>query len=282
MENRSASKRRPRSTGSITASTPPRSCGGRRRARACWTNARWLRCRRGCWGSSGSQIEEITRGESSSVPAETADQLMDDIGYCIDVALKHASDPAGEHSRCSGNTRWTRSTGSGTGLLDREERACEGLLSRVRATRTPTVNEGYRILLDVTFPRYLRDWKVRRHPGDFVVLTEYPLAREVSESGIFGVRERLESLALGEPLLRPVRAGAGRPAARLGAPKPHLPRRGLCEPLYDHAPKPAARPPARPGGRGARAPGNAPGWRSGCAPSPPNSARRCCCGPRKA
>ena len=47
----------------------------------------------GLLGLLRSQIEEITRGESSSVPAETADQLMDDIGYCIDVALKHAPTP---------------------------------------------------------------------------------------------------------------------------------------------------------------------------------------------
>ena len=149
----------------------------------------------GLLGLLRSQIEEITRGESSSVPAETADQLMDDIGYCIDVALKHAPTPQ-ESLALLREHSMDALYRMGTGLLDREERACEGLLSRVRATRTPTVNEGYRILLDVTFPRYLRDWKVRRHPGDFVVLTEYPLAREVSESGIFGVRERLESLAL--------------------------------------------------------------------------------------
>lgn len=149
----------------------------------------------GLLGLLRSQIEEITRGESSSVPAETADQLMDDIGYCIDVALKHAPTPQ-ESLALLREHSMDALYRMGTGLLDREERACEGLLSRVRATRTPTVNEGYRILLDVTFPRYLRDWKVRRHPGDFVVLTEYPLAREVSASGIFGVRERLESLAL--------------------------------------------------------------------------------------
>ncbi|MCQ4895339.1 DUF6179 domain-containing protein [Anaerotruncus sp. DFI.9.16] len=149
----------------------------------------------GLLGLLRSQIEEITRGESSSVPAETADQLMDDIGYCIDVALKHAPTPQ-ESLALLREHSMDALYRMGTGLLDREERACEGLLSRVRATRTPTVNEGYRILLDVTFPQYLRDWKVRRHPGDFVVLTEYPLAREVSASGIFGVRERLESLAL--------------------------------------------------------------------------------------
>lgn len=149
----------------------------------------------GLLGLLRSQIEEITRGESSSVPAETADQLMDDIGYCIDVALKHAPTPQ-ESLALLREHSMDALYRMGTGLLDREEHACEGLLSRVRATRTPTVNEGYRILLDVTFPRYLRDWKVRRHPGDFVVLTEYPLAREVSASGIFGVRERLESLAL--------------------------------------------------------------------------------------
>ena len=149
----------------------------------------------GLLGLLRSQIEEITRGESSSVPAETADQLMDDIGYCIDVALKHAPTPQ-ESLALLREHSMDALYRMGTGLLDREERACEGLLSRVRATRTPTVNEGYRILLDVTFPRYRRDWKVRRHPGDFVVLTEYPLAREVSASGIFGVRERLESLAL--------------------------------------------------------------------------------------
>ena len=149
----------------------------------------------GLLGLLRSQIEEITRGESSSVPAETADQLMDDIGYCIDVALKHAPTPQ-ESLALLREHSMDALYRMGTGLLDREERACEGLLSRVRATRTPTVNEGYRILLDVTFPRYLRDWKVRRHPGDFVVLTEYPLAREVSASGIFGVRERLELLAL--------------------------------------------------------------------------------------
>ena len=145
----------------------------------------------GLLGLLRSQIEEITRGESSSVPAETADQLMDDIGYCIDVALKHAPTPQ-ESLALLREHSMDALYRMGTGLLDREERACEGLLSRVRATRTPTVNEGYRILLDVTFPQYLRDWKVRRHPGDFVVLTEYPLAREVSASGIFGVRERLE------------------------------------------------------------------------------------------
>ena len=149
----------------------------------------------GLLGLLRSQIEEITRGESSSVPAETADQLMDDIGYCIDVALKHAPTPQ-ESLALLREHSMDALYRMGTGLLDREEHACEGLLSRVRATRTPTVNEGYRILLDVTFPRYLRDWKVRRHPGDFVVLTEYPLAREGSASGIFGVRERLESLAL--------------------------------------------------------------------------------------
>ena len=133
----------------------------------------------GLLGLLRSQIEEITRGESSSVPAETADQLMDDIGYCIDVALKHAPTPQ-ESLALLREHSMDALYRMGTGLLDREERACEGLLSRVRATRTPTVNEGYRILLDVTFPQYLRDWKVRRHPGDFVVLTEYPLAREVS------------------------------------------------------------------------------------------------------
>lgn len=149
----------------------------------------------GLLGLLRSQIEEITRGESSSVPAETADQLMDDIGYCIDVALKHAATPQESLALLREHPMDTLYR-MGTELLDQEERACERLLSRVRATRTPTVNEGYRILLDVTFPQYLRDWKVRRHPGDFVVLTEYPLAREVSASGIFGVRERLESLAL--------------------------------------------------------------------------------------
>ena len=130
----------------------------------------------GLLGLLRSQIEEITRGESSSVPAETADQLMDDIGYCIDVALKHAPTPQ-ESLALLREHSMDALYRMGTGLLDREERACEGLLSRVRATRTPTVNEGYRILLDVTFPQYLRDWKVRRHPGDFVVLTEYPLGR---------------------------------------------------------------------------------------------------------
>lgn len=235
----------------------------------------------GLLGLLRSQIEEITRGESSSVPAETADQLMDDIGYCIDVALKHAPTPQ-ESLALLREHSMDALYRMGTGLLDREERACEGLLSRVRATRTPTVNEGYRILLDVTFPRYLRDWKVRRHPGDFVVLTEYPLAREVSASGIFGVRERLESLALENRFCRPVRAGAGTACCAAGAPKPHLPAEAYVNLFTITLQNLLLAQPGSAGRTRRSAPGNAPGWRSGFAPSPPNSARRCCCGPRKA
>lgn len=149
----------------------------------------------GLLGLLRAQIEEITHGESSSIPAEAADQMMDDIGYCIDIALQNAATPQESLALLRENTI-DRLYQMGVDILEREERACERLLSRVRATRTPTVNDGYRILLDITFPQYLRDWKIRRHPGDFVVFTEYPLAREVSTNGIFGVRERLEALAL--------------------------------------------------------------------------------------
>lgn len=142
-----------------------------------------------------SQIEQSTHGESTSIPEEAAAQFMDGIGYCIDIALKSCSSPEDSLALMKSKPM-DELYQMGTAILSEHARACERLLSRVRATRTKTVNEGYNILLDRTLPQYVHDWKAARFPRNFIVMTEYPLAVESTSSGIIGVRERLEQLAL--------------------------------------------------------------------------------------
>lgn len=141
------------------------------------------------------QIEQATHGESTSIPEESAAQFMDGIGYCIDIALKNCPSPEGSLALLKNNTMGELYQ-MGAAILSDHARACERLLSRVRATRTKTVNEGYNILLDRTLPQYVHDWKAARFPRNFIVMTEYPLAVERTSGGIIGVRERLEQLAL--------------------------------------------------------------------------------------
>ena len=147
------------------------------------------------FGILHDQIEQATHGESTSVPEESAAQLMDGIGYCIDIALKNCSSPEDSLSLLK-NQAMGELYQMGAAILSDHARACERLLSRVRATRTKTVNEGYNILLDSTLPQYVHDWKAARFPRNFIVMTEYPLADERASGGIIGVRDRLEQLAL--------------------------------------------------------------------------------------
>ena len=53
-----------RAYGSVEA---PLECGGRR-TRACWTNARSPRCRRGCWGSSGRRSRRSRAARAAPFP----------------------------------------------------------------------------------------------------------------------------------------------------------------------------------------------------------------------
>lgn len=101
------------------------------------------------FGILHDQIEQATHGESTSVPEESAAQLMDGIGYCIDIALKNCSSPEDSLSLLK-NQAMGELYQMGAAILSDHARACERLLSRVRATRTKTVNEGYNILLDST------------------------------------------------------------------------------------------------------------------------------------
>lgn len=142
-----------------------------------------------------SQLKEATNNESSSVPVELADELMDGIAYCIDTALKLS--PALEDSASMLHGQSVQSLYElGKEQLDAHCKACIALLSRARATRLKTVNQGYRLVLDVTFPDFIRSWKTNPFPHDFEVITEYPLAAEQIESGIVGVHKRLSALAL--------------------------------------------------------------------------------------
>ena len=142
-----------------------------------------------------AQIVKITHGESSSVPESTADELMDGIGYCIDLALKSQATPA-DGINLLKNRPVEAVYQIGADILDTEAKACVPLPSRVRATRTRTVNEAYRITLDSTLPGLLRAWQSSPFPHDFMVITEYPLACENGTTGIFAVHDRLSSLAL--------------------------------------------------------------------------------------
>ncbi|MEM1483757.1 DUF6179 domain-containing protein [Oscillospiraceae bacterium PP1C4] len=142
-----------------------------------------------------NQINGITRGESSSVTVEVAEQLMDGIGYCIDLAL--STESTKEESLTLLQTKSIAQLyQTGADLLQSYATACEALLARVRSTRIATVNEGYNIVLDTSFPLFLRQWKCSPYPHDFVVVTEYPLAVQNNQSGILGVHARLSALAL--------------------------------------------------------------------------------------
>lgn len=142
-----------------------------------------------------SQLKKITNNKSSSVPVELADDLMDGIAYCIDTALK--SLPTLGESAAMLHSQSVQSLYElGTEQLDKHGKACVALLSRARATRLKTANQGYQLVLDVTFPDFIRSWKTNPFPHDFEVITEYPLAVEPAESGIAGVHKRLSALAL--------------------------------------------------------------------------------------
>lgn len=141
------------------------------------------------------QITAVTHGESSSIPDSLADQLMDGIGYCVDYALRSVPTPEAALELLKNNSAHQLYT-TGKDLLDAHAKASEALLSRVRATRTDTVNEGYRIMLDETLPGLIRAWKSNPCPRDFAVITEYPLAKDFMLDGIAGVHARLSALAL--------------------------------------------------------------------------------------
>lgn len=142
-----------------------------------------------------AQLGKAAHGESTSAPTEAADALMDGIGYCVDLALRAAASV--EESivllqTCSIETLYQR----GAKLLNERANACSALLSRVRATRTKTVNTGYRIALDQSLPVLLREWGGDPFPHDFAVILEYPLAIEDKQSGIPGVYAYLAAFAL--------------------------------------------------------------------------------------
>lgn len=142
-----------------------------------------------------AQIQTVTRGESSSIPAEAADELMDGIGYCVDRALQSAAslDESAALLRTESIEALYR---RGADQLNALARACEGLLARVRSTRVKTVNTGYNIALDDSFPQTLRSWKSNPHPHDFVMIAEFPPAVESGLSGIPELHARLTALAL--------------------------------------------------------------------------------------
>ena len=142
------------------------------------------------------QVQRLTQGESSSLPTQRAEELMDGIGYCVDFYLQ--SLPTLEEAlEALQARRVAQLYEAGRGLLEEHAKASEGLLSRVRATRVATPNLGYNRTLDVTLPGYLRQWKRARYPQGFPVLAEYPLAgdRPLPE-GIAGVHAYLAALAL--------------------------------------------------------------------------------------
>lgn len=141
------------------------------------------------------QIQKFTRGESSSIPAETADELMDGIGYCIDIALQ--IQPTLEESAALLQSRTAHELYAlGRDYLAGRVRASEALLARIRSTRTPTVNAAYNITIDNSAPMMLRLWKADPYPRDFAVILEYPTAVESSLDGIPGLYARLSALAL--------------------------------------------------------------------------------------
>ena len=136
-----------------------------------------------------------SHGDSSSLPAEWVEELCGQVGYCIDYALQDAPSPeqAVQQLREQGAKGLYE---SGHALLEQHFKACRSLLSRVRATRTRTVNQGYQVTLDRTLPLFLRQWEAADFPYDFPVITEYPLAEHPMESGIAGLHAYLANLAL--------------------------------------------------------------------------------------
>lgn len=141
------------------------------------------------------QLNEITNGESSSVPAELVDELMDGIGYCIDQALK-AKPTLEESAQLLMQLSAVELYNVGKEYLDKFGKSCTALLSRVQSTRLKTINRAYQLVLDSTYPTFLHDWKATTFPHDFEVITEYPLAVQPSESGILGIYAQLSALAL--------------------------------------------------------------------------------------
>lgn len=141
------------------------------------------------------QLNEVTNGESSSVPAELADELLDGIGYCIDQAIKSAS-TLDESAQMLKNQSVMALYEQGITHLIQLEKACVALLSRVQATRLETENLAYQSLLNNTFPAFLHDWKTSSFYHDFEIVTEYPLAIEPIESGLPGIHACLSALAL--------------------------------------------------------------------------------------
>ncbi len=142
------------------------------------------------------QIHQLTQNGSSSLPTQAAERLMDGIGYCVDFYLQSLS-TLEDALQALQSRRVSELYSAGKALLDGHAKASEALLSRVRATRLPNPNLGYNRTLDVTLPRYLRDWKSAPYPQSFPVLTEYPLADEQPlPDGIAGVHAYLSALAL--------------------------------------------------------------------------------------
>ena len=139
------------------------------------------------------QLKRYTGGKSSSVPAESAEKVLESMLYCIAAELSAAPDPAALSGLEAGEL-FRR----GLARVERLNREAKELYREVLATRVRTELIAYNAVIDGAIPGFFKTYDPRYAAHENGALTgfpDYPLLRDDrSRGGILYMKGYLEQL----------------------------------------------------------------------------------------
>lgn len=132
------------------------------------------------------RISRYTMGDSTSVPLETAQRLLEGIAYCAALHRKSGSSGVPKDAPLSERYR------AGVAEAKRLARRAKLLLGQARRWQPPVVNIGFRETL-AALPGFFRQYDAEFFAQEIPCSIDYPLCHPVSDS-LLGVEYLLDYL----------------------------------------------------------------------------------------
>lgn len=152
------------------------------------------RFRSGLLWALAEQLGRYTGGESSSVPSESAEKVLESMLYCVSAELSAVPDPAAALRDLSPDELFRKGLGRVKVLV----REAGELYRQVRATRVPTDLIAYNAVVDGALPGFLKTYDPEYAAHENGALTGFPdyplLSDDRSRGGILYMRNYLRQL----------------------------------------------------------------------------------------
>lgn len=140
------------------------------------------------------QLRRYTGGQSSSVPAEIAEQVLESMLYCASVRLSGEPDPASALREIPAEELFQ----SGLARVKQLTEEAKAIYREALRTRIPTELIAYNVVLDGALPGFFKTYDPEydaHENGGLTGFPDYPLLRDDrSRGGILYMKRYLEEL----------------------------------------------------------------------------------------